>query len=274
MKEINDIEKSIQKTYKNSILAPFVKAICDYNLVSDGDKIAVCVSGGKDSLLLSKLFQELKRHNKFSFEVEFMCMDPGFLKDNRVLIESNCQNLNIPIRIFDSDIFSVIEKTTSEYPCYMCARMRRGFLYKTAKDLGCNKIALAHHMDDVIETTLMNMFYGSQFMTMVPKLDAENYEGMELIRPLFYIREKDIIRWQKHNEITAIDCGCVVECHKYSSKRYEVKMLINELEKIDKKIPYSIFHSAENINLEAVLGYKKAGIKHNYEEIYSSRKKK
>jgi tRNA(Ile)-lysidine synthase TilS/MesJ len=272
LKTLDLIDKALEKTYRKDVLTPFIKAINDYKLIEENDKIAVCISGGKDSLILAKLFQRLKVHNKFNFELEFISMDPGYLAENRRLLESNCENLGIPIKIFNSDIFEVVEKVSGDYPCYLCARMRRGFLYKAASDLGCNKIALAHHMDDVIETTLINMFYGSQFKTMIPKLDAKNFPNMTLIRPLFYIREKDIIRFQNFCEFESIDCGCVVACHKYSSKRYEVKQLIKQLEKIDKKIPLSIFNSASNINLLAVLGYFNENKKTSFEDVYQNRK--
>lgn len=194
---LQEIEKSLTTTYRKDIFRPFVKAINEFNLVEPGDKIAVAISGGKDSLILAKLFQELKKHNKIPFELVFLSMDPGFNQINRESLEANCKYLNIPLELRESDIFEVIGKIAKENPCYMCARMRRGFLYNAAKELGCNKLALGHHFDDVIETTLLNMFYGGQFMTMVPKIEAQNFDDIELIRPLCLVKEKDIIRWIK-----------------------------------------------------------------------------
>lgn len=262
-------EESLRKKFKKDIFTPFCKAINEYDLINSGDKIAVCISGGKDSFLLAKLFQELKRHNKIPFELVFLCMDPGYNPKNRELIIQNAQKLGIDITIFDSQIFeSVINIEKS--PCYLCARMRRGHLYAKAKELGCNKIALGHHYDDVIETTLMGMLYSGQFQTMMPKIQSKNFEGMQLIRPMYFVREADIINWCKYNELTFLACACkfteVSSIREDTSKRKKVKALIAELEKDDKNVPANIFASTENVNLSTILSYKdKEGIVHkNY----------
>lgn len=271
---LKDIERSLITTYKKDIFRPFTKTINEYGLIEPGDKIAVGISGGKDSLILAKLFQELKKHNKIEFEVVFLSMDPGFREINRELLESNCKYLNIDLEIRHSDIFKVIGKIAKENPCYMCARMRRGFLYNAAKELGCNKLALGHHFDDVIETTLLNMFYGGQFKTMVPKIKADNFDDIELIRPLMLVKEKDIIRWIKHSGIQSMNCGCTVVAEKTSSKRREIKELIEQLRKINPDIDKSIYTSATNVNLDAILGYHSKGIKTHFNEIYKEREKK
>jgi tRNA 2-thiocytidine biosynthesis protein TtcA len=262
------IEQSLTKTYRRDIFKPFVQAINQYNLVEEGDKIAVGISGGKDSLLLAKLFQALKRYNKFPFEVVFLSMDPGFRDVNRELLISNCNYLNIPVVIKDSKVFETVGKIAKDNPCYMCARMRRGFLYKAAKDLGCNKLALAHHFDDFIETTLLNMFYNGSFKTMVPKIKAENFEDIELIRPLMLVKEKDIIRFTKHSGIQAMNCGCTVVAEKTSSKRREIKQLIEQLKTINPGIDNSIFNASMNVNLEAILGYQKGDTKVDFNWIF------
>ncbi|MFA7588836.1 MAG: ATP-binding protein [Acholeplasmataceae bacterium] len=271
---LHEIERSLITTYRKDIFKPFVKAINEYLLIEPGDKIAVAISGGKDSLILAKLLQELKRHNKIPFELKFISMDPGFLNENRVALEKNCQSLNIPIEIKESNIFRVIEKIAKEQPCYMCARMRRGFLYKHAQDLGCNKLALGHHFDDVIETTLLSMFYNGQFKTMVPKLHAENFEGLELIRPLLLVKEKDIIRWVKYAGINAMNCGCTVTAEKTASKRREVKELIKTLKKLNPDIDQAIFTSATNVNIDAILGYYQGENKIHFNDLYKERKNK
>ena len=271
---LSEIEKSLITTYKKDLFRPFVKTINEYQLIEPNDKIAVGMSGGKDSLLLAKLFQELKRHNKMDFEVVFLSMDPGFHQLNRDLLENNCNYLNIPLIIKESKIFDVIGKIAQENPCYMCARMRRGFLYHAAKSLGCNKLALGHHFDDVIETTLLNMFYGGQFKTMVPKIKAENFEGIELIRPMMKVKEKDIIRWVKKSGIQAMNCGCTVAAKKTSSKRREIKELIKNLQTVHSDIDQSIYTAATNVNIDAVLGYVKQGKKIHFNEIYKEREKK
>ena len=273
-KPLLEIEKSLTKTYRKDIFRPFVKAINEYELVEPGDKIAIAISGGKDSLILAKLFQELKKHNKIPFELVFLSMDPGFLPVNRELLEENCKYLNIPLEIRESDIFDVLGKIAKDQPCYMCARMRRGFLYKAATDLGCNKLALGHHFDDVIETTLLNIFYNGTFKTMVPKIQAENFDNIELIRPLMFVKEKDIIRWTRYSGIQSMNCGCTVAAEKTSSKRREIKQLINQLSVDYPKIGETIFSSATNVNLEAILGYQQGERKVHFNELYAERRKK
>jgi tRNA(Ile)-lysidine synthase TilS/MesJ len=263
------IERSLQKTYHNSIFVKFVKAIEEYHLLEPNDKIAVCISGGKDSLLLAKLFQELKKHNKFPFELEFISMDPGFTPNNLASLKLNCQHLNIDLKIFESHIFEIVQKVASDNPCYLCSKMRRGFLYKTASSLGCNKIALAHHFNDVIETTLLNVLYGSEFKTMVPKLTSDNFDNMTLIRPLFLVKEYDIQKWKTYCGISSMDCGCVVKAKKTASKRAEMKELIASLKEINPNVDKNIFISSKNINLDAVLGYKINGEFTDYESIFS-----
>ena len=266
--ELKEIERSIIKKYRKKLFRPFVKAINDYELVKENDKIAVCLSGGKDSILLAKLFQELQRHNKLNFELEFIAMDPGFHQENRAVIIENCHHLEIPVKIFDSNIFGVVDKVSSEFPCYLCARMRRGALYSYAKELGCNKIALGHHFDDVIETTLMNVFYAGTFKTMVPKLRAQNYENMELIRPMILIREQDIITYTNNTGLKVMDCGCVVAAGKIASTRAEIKQLIKDYKKVFNDVDKSIFSASCNVNLDAIIGYSRDGIKHSYLEDY------
>lgn len=269
---LNEIEYSIIKKYRKRIWTKFVKAINDYNLVKENDKIAICISGGKDSLLLAKLFQELHKHGKVKFELEFIAMDPGFNKENRQLIIDNCQLLNIPVKIFDSKIFHVVETISSEFPCYLCARMRRGALYSYAQSLGCNKIALGHHFDDVIETTLLNVFYSGTFKTMLPKLKSENYENMELIRPMYLIRENDIILFKNNANINVMDCGCDVAAKTIAGSREQVRQFISDYKKIFVDVDKSIFAAAINVNLDAVLGYTKDGVKHSFLDEYEEEK--
>lgn len=272
MDRCKEIEQTIIKKYRKELWAKFIKGIKDYNLVEENDKIAVCISGGKDSFLLAKLFQELKRHGKIPFEVEYMVMDPGYNKINREKIEENAKLLNIPIHIFESDIFEVTDKNTNGKPCYLCARMRRGFLYSKAKELGCNKIALGHHYDDVIETIMLNLFYGGEFKAMMPKLHSTNFEGLELIRPMYFIREKYIIAWKNYNNLEFINCACrfteKCEIEDTDSKRLEVKKLIAELRKINPNIENNIFKCSDNVNLDAIIGYKIAGEKHSFLDDY------
>jgi tRNA(Ile)-lysidine synthase TilS/MesJ len=270
---LSDIEKSLITTYRKDIFRPFVKAIDEFQLVEPGDKIAIAISGGKDSLILAKLFQELKKYNKFPFELVFLSMDPGFREINRELLLNNCQYLNIPLTVRNSDVFRVVQKIAKDNPCYLCARMRRGFLYQQAKELGCNKLALGHHFDDVIETTLLNLFYNGQFKTMVPKIEAENFEGIELIRPMIYVKEKDIIRWIKHSGIQAMNCGCTVVAEKTSSKRREIKALVDKLREDNPNVDLSIFNSATNVNLEAIYGYQENTTKKHFNELYEKRRK-
>lgn len=269
-----DIERSIIKKFRKPIWRRFTKAIREYELVQDGDKIAVCISGGKDSMLMAKLFQELSRHGKKNFEVVFLVMNPGYNEINYQTIKDNAQILNVPITVFESDIFNIVA-SEEQSPCYLCARMRRGYLYSKAKELGCNKIALGHHYDDVIETILMGMLYGAQVQTMMPKLHSTNFEGMELIRPLYLIREADIIHWANYNDLHFIQCACRFTEHCAScggtekgSKRAEIKELIHELAQKDPVIEYNIFRSVENINLNTVIGYKQDGVRHNFLDTY------
>ena len=269
-----DVEQSIRKKFRKKIWRMFAKAINTYDLVKEGDKIAVCISGGKDSMLMAKLFQELKLHNKFEFEVKFLVMDPGYSPENRKVIEENARKLNIPITIYESDIFESVYNVEKS-PCYLCARMRRGYLYKFAKDMGCNKIALGHHYDDVIETILMGMLYSGQVQTMMPKLHSTNYEGMELIRPLYLIREQDIKSWCRYNDLHFIQCACkftdtCTTCNneENQSKRIEIKQLIAELKKKNPYVEAHIFKSVENVNIETVIAYKKDGVKHHFLDDY------
>ena len=269
-----EIERSIVKKFRKEIWRPFTRAINEYELIQDGDKIAVCISGGKDSMLLAKLFQELERHGKKNFEVVFLVMDPGYNPENRNRICDNAKILNVPITIFETEIFETVVDIIDS-PCYLCARMRRGYLYSKAKELGCNKIALGHHFDDVIETILMGMLYGGQIQTMMPKLHSTNFEGMELIRPMYLIREADIIHWCAYNDLHFIQCACRFtemtakdtpdEQH---SKRAEIKALIKELSKKSSFIEKNIFRSVENVNLNTVIAYKQDGIKHHFLEHY------
>ena len=269
-----DIERSIIKKFRKPIWRRFTKAIREYELVQDGDKIAVCISGGKDSMLMAKLFQELSRHGKKNFEVVFLVMNPGYNEINYQTIKDNAKILNVPITVFESDIFNIVA-SEEQSPCYLCARMRRGYLYSKAKELGCNKIALGHHYDDELETILMGMLYGAQVQTMMPKLHSTNFEGMELIRPLYLIREADIIHWANYNDLHFIQCACRFTEHCAScggtekgSKRAEIKELIHELAQKDPVIEYNIFRSVENVNLNTVIGYKQDGVRHNFLDTY------
>ena len=270
-----EIEKSLRKKFKKSIFTPFAKAINDFELIKEGDSICLCISGGKDSMIMAKLFQELKRHNKFPFTVQFLCMDPGYNEYNRKIIEENAKLLDIPLQFFESDIFESVFEIESS-PCYVCARMRRGHLYSKAKELGCNKIALGHHFDDVIETVLMGMLYSGQFQAMMPKLHSTNFPGMELIRPLYYIREDEIKHWRDYNKLNFIQCACKFTetcstCHTdgtTSSKRLETKKLIAELKKSNPFIEKNIFRSTENVSKQTILGLKDKGRKHSFLEWY------
>ena len=263
-------EDSIRKKFHKQLFTPFAKACKTYRLIEEGDHIAVCISGGKDSMLMAKLFQEIKRHKQCNFDLTFLVMDPGYNADNRELIEANAKALGIPINIFDA--VDTIEKS----PCYICARMRRGYLYSKAKELGCNKIALGHHYDDVIETILMGMLHGAQIQTMMPKLHSTNFEGMELIRPLYLVREKDICAWRDYNDLHFLQCAChftetCSTCHEdgtTSSKRLETKKLIAALKKENPYIEANIFKSVENVNLSTIIAYKKDGVKHHFLDEY------
>lgn len=275
LQKAKEVEKSIRKNFHQSLFTPFCHAINDYDLLSSGDKVAVCISGGKDSMLMAKLFQELKLHNKFPFELVFLVMDPGYSKENREKIEYNAKILNVPITVFESDIFDNAYKIEKS-PCYICARMRRGHLYNKAKELGCNKIALGHHFDDVIETILMGMLYGGQVQTMMPKIRSTNFEGMELIRPMYLIREEDIIKWRDFNGLDFLQCACRFTEENFdknmqetTSKRKEIKHLIKLLKKTNKQVEANIFRSVENVNLSTIIAYKdKSNAKHHFLDDY------
>ena len=268
-------EMSIRKKYHKQLFSRFAKACKTYKLINEGDHIAVCISGGKDSMLMAKLFQEIQTHRQVKFEVTFLVMDPGYNKENRQLIESNAKALGIPITIFESNIFESVDNIEKS-PCYICARMRRGFLYSKAKELGCNKIALGHHYDDVIETILMGMLQGGQIQTMMPKLHSTNFEGMELIRPMYFIRESDICAWRDYNELHFLQCAChftetCSTCHTdgtTSSKRLETKKLIERLKKDNPFVESNIFRSVENVQLNTIIEYKKDGVRHNFLDEY------
>lgn len=265
---VRDIEKSIIKKYRKNLWSKFMKAIRDYKLVEEGDKIAVAISGGKDSILMAKMFQELKKHGQVNFDVEFIAMDPGYHANIRQLLIDNCEYLNIPIHLFDSRIFEIADEIAKDYPCYMCARMRRGALYSKAEELGCNKLALGHHYDDVIETTMLNLLCAGNFKTMLPKLNSTNFEGIKIIRPLYYIREEHIIRFIQNSGIWPLNCACMVVAKKTGNKRYEIKDLIKSLESNFKNVEKSIFKAAENVNLDSVLGWQKDGEKHSFLENF------
>ena len=268
-------ELSIRKKFHKQLFSPFAKACKTYDLIQDGDHIAVCISGGKDSMLMAKLFQEIQKHKKVKFDLTFLVMDPGYTSENRELIESNAKRLGVPVTIFESTIFDAVD-TVEKNPCYLCARMRRGYLYSKAKELGCNKIALGHHYDDVIETILMGMLHGGQIQTMMPKLHSTNFEGMELIRPLYLIREEDICKWRDYNDLHFLQCAChftetCSTCHEdgtTSSKRLETKKLIAKLKETSPYIEGNIFKSVENVNLSTVIAYKKDGVRHHFLDEY------
>lgn len=269
IKEIKDIERSLIKTYRRDIFKKFVKAINEYELIEPNDKIAVAISGGKDSLTLAKLMQELKRHNKIPFELEFIAMDPGYLPENRNRLVFNCEKLGIPVKVHESDVFEVAEKMSQgKSPCYMCARMRRGNLYARAKELGCNKLALGHHFDDVIETVMLNIIYAGDFKTMMPKLKSQNFEGLELIRPMYLVHEEAIIRFMNSTGLRALDCACTVTEKKSGNKRFFVKDLIKKLKEDNENVDINILRATENVNFDQILGYKKGKDKHSFLEFY------
>ena len=266
--------QSLQKKFRKSIWSSFTKAIKQYELIKENDRIAVCISGGKDSMLMAVLFQQLHRHSDFPFELRFIVMDPGYSPANRSIIEENARKLKIPIEIFESDIFESVYNIEKS-PCYLCARMRRGHLYNFAKSLGCNKIALGHHYDDVIETILMGMLYGAQIQTMMPKLHSTNFEGMELIRPLYLVREDDIKAWRDHNDLRFIQCACkftdtctTCDNEETRSKRVEIKQLIAKLKQTNPEVEQHIFRSVENVNIDTVIGWKKDGVRHSFLDGY------
>ncbi len=268
MEFYREVEKNLIKKNRKELWSKFIKAIKDYNLINENDKIMVCMSGGKDSFILAKLLQELKRHGQTNFDVGFVVMNPGYKPEVLKKITENATLLNIPIEIFSSDIFKVSTSLNPTNPCYMCARMRRGYLYDYAKEHGYNKIALGHHFDDVIETILMSVIYGGEFKTMLPKLKSKNFEGMELIRPMYYIREKDIVNFSKNNNLTFINCACSFTENNIEGKRKEIKNLIKELEKDNKYVPYNIFKSAEKVNLETLLSYTKDDVIYDIYDDY------
>ena len=277
MEKYKEIEKKKKKKYRKEIWSRFVKGVSDYELIQDNDNIMVCISGGKDSFLLSKLIQELQRHGKVKFNAHYVVMDPGYNEYNRSFIEDNAKTLNVPIEIFESDIFDVVANADGKSPCYLCARMRRGYLYKKAQDLGCNKIALGHHFDDFIETTLLSMFYGAEVKTMMPKLHSDNFKGIELIRPMLLVKEEDIISWRKHNELTFINCACrfTEGCsliNDGTSKRKEMKELIKNMRKINPDVDHNIFKALENVNMNCILGWHKDGEEHSFLDEYEVNK--
>ncbi len=268
------VENSLQKKYRFSLYNRFIRALKEFSLVNAGDRIAVCISGGKDSMLMAKLFQELKKYSDVDFSVEYIVMDPGYNETNRKMIEVNAKKLSVPVKIFNTKIFDSVYNIEKS-PCYLCARMRRGHLYNYAKELGCNKIALGHHYDDVIETILMGMLYGGQVQTMMPKLHSTNFEGMELIRPMYYIREKDIKAWRDYNGLRFLQCACRFtdsispeNGNESASKRYEIKMLIRKLKETNPDVENNIFKSVQNVNVDTVITYKKDGIRHNFMDNY------
>ncbi len=267
LKSLKEIERSLQKKFRPKLWSPFIKALKEFNMVQDGDKIAVAISGGKDSLLLAKLFQELKRISDTKFELVFISMNPGFNEEKSKRLDENLKHLNIPCTRYNDNIFEVAEKMAKNYPCYLCAKMRRGSLYTMAEKLGCNKLALGHHFDDVIETTLINMFYAGEFKTMMPKLRSQNFD-IELIRPLYYVREKDIKKFTNYNGLNPMNCGCVVSAGKTSSKRREVKELIASLELNDKDIKAKIFNSVRNVNLNQCISWKKGKETYHFLDDY------
>lgn len=267
-KPLSEIEHSITKTYKKSILSKFMKAVKEFNMIDEGDRIAVAVSGGKDSMLMAKLFQELKRHSKVKFELEFIAMDPGYHENIKKLLIDNCKYLNIPIHLFESGIFNAVDKIAKDYPCYMCAKMRRGSLYSKSQELGCNKLALGHHFNDVIETTLLNLLYSGNFKTMLPKLKSTNYKNLELIRPLYYVEEDSIQRFTQNSGIWPLNCACMVSAERIGNKRYEIKDRIKELKKSFKGVDKSIFNAARNVNMNSIIGWTKDGKKHSFLEDY------
>ncbi len=276
MEKYQEIERSIIKKYRKEIWHNFIKAVQDYELIQEHDSIMVCISGGKDSFLLAKCMQELKRHGKFDFSVHYVVMDPGYNEVNRQTIINTAKQLNLPIEIFQSDIFDVVSEVDVKKACYLCARMRRGCLYNKAKELHCNKIALGHHFDDVIETTLLSMFYSSEIKTMMPKLHSENFSGLELIRPLYLVREEAIIAWKNTNDLHFTNCACRftedVFHENLDSKRKEMKELIRSLRKKNPKVDYHIFKALDNINLDCVLGVKKNKEYHSFLEDYDKKK--
>ena len=276
MEKYKEIERSIIKKYRKEIWSKFVKAVSDYQLIQENDRIMVCISGGKDSFLLAKCIEELIRHGKFPFEAKYVVMDPGYSEEHRQDIINVAKKLNLDIEIFKSDIFDSVINMEASSPCYMCARMRRGCLYNKAKELSCNKIALGHHFDDVIETTLLSIFYGSEVKTMLPKLHSDNFPGLELIRPLYLVREESIISWMNSNDLKFINCACkltedIEDVDKINSKRKEIKLLIKDIKKINPNVDLNIFKALDNVNCDGVLTYKINGEKHSFLDDYDKK---
>ncbi len=275
LEEYQKIERSIITTYRKELWSPFVLAVKKYALIQAGDKIAVCISGGKDSMLLAKLMQQLQRHSEVPFELVFLVMDPGYNAENRKKIEENAEKLHVPVTVFESDVFAAADAASAEAPCYLCARMRRGHLYAKAKALGCNKIALGHHKSDVIETTLMGILYGAQIQGMLPRIQSANFEGMELIRPMYCILERDILRWQQQNGLEFIACACKFtkqltggEEDTFSARR-KVKALIEELRKENPNVETNIFQSIHNVQLDTLAEYKQEGVRRSFLEKFT-----
>ena len=267
-KPLPEIERSLIKKYRKHIWSKFIKAIKDFKLIEEGDKVAVGVSGGKDSMLMAKLFQELQKHGEVSFELEFIAMDPGYHENIRELLTENCEYLEIPIHLFESGIFEVVDKIAKDYPCYMCAKMRRGALYSKAMELGCNKLALGHHFNDVIETTMLNILYTGSFKTMLPKLKSANFKGLELIRPLYYVDEQYIERFTQSSGIWPLNCACMVAAEKIANKRNEIKAMIKELKEKIENVDTNILRATQNVNMEAILGWHKGGKQYSYLDFY------
>lgn len=267
-KSLQEIERSIVKTYRKHIWSKFIKAVKDYKLIEEGDKIAVGISGGKDSMLMAKLLQELQKHGQVKFDLVFLAMDPGYHPDIKKLLIENCEHLNIPIHMYESGIFDVVDRMAKDYPCYLCARMRRGSLYAKAQEFGCNKLALGHHYNDVIETTMLNILYSGNFKTMLPKLKAKNFENLELIRPMYYIEEDYIKRFINNSGIWPLNCACMVAAEKIGNKRYEIKDLIKQLKENFDGVEKSIFRAAQNVDMDGILGWKKDNEKYSFLDFY------
>ncbi|MDO5515986.1 MAG: ATP-binding protein [Clostridium sp.] len=267
-KSLQEIERSIVKTYRKHIWSKFIKAVKDYKLIEEGDKIAVGISGGKDSILMAKLLQELQKHGQVKFDLVFLAMDPGYHPDIKKLLVENCEHLNIPIHLYESGIFDVVDRMAKDYPCYLCARMRRGSLYAKAQEFGCNKLALGHHYNDVIETTMLNLLYAGNFKTMLPKLKAKNFENLELIRPMYYIEEDYIKRFINNSGIWPLNCACMVAAEKIGNKRYEIKDLIKQLKENFDGVDKSIFRAAQNVNIDGILGWQKGDEKYSFLDFY------
>jgi tRNA 2-thiocytidine biosynthesis protein TtcA len=267
-KPLPEIERSLIKTYRKRIWSKFLKGIREFNLIEEGDRVAVGVSGGKDSILMAKLFQELQKHGNVSFELEFIAMDPGYHENIKELLIDNCKYLDIPIHLFESGIFEIVDKIAKDYPCYMCAKMRRGALYSKATELGCNKLALGHHLNDAIETTMLNILYTGSFKTMLPKLKSANFKGLELIRPLYYVDELYIERFIQNSGIWPLNCACMVAAEKIANKRHEIKALIKELKAKIENVDTNILRATQNVNMEAILGWHKGGKQYSYLDFY------